>query len=552
MPDNGFFIAGTQTTADDVAAAMSDAEASKLKGRPANAKRLLDALQDIEFYKSVGSNDCYADIVESNIRRTLNVRQTAFREWLALKSMDINDGKIMSRSTLDSVIDTCAARAAKVEPREVFLRFAAHGKDAWIDIGDDTWRAIHVTPTGWDIKQSTAVPVRFQRSAGMMPLPMPARTTDPAQSLSQLLKVMHIGTDDLLLLAAALCMAMSGRGPLAVMVFDGPPGAAKTSAMRFSRMLVDPTAVPYGRKSDSSEDMMIRAENNAILCIDNLSSLDADLSDTLCGIATGQGQEARKLYSDKEMSSLFVRRLVMLTGVGGFITRGDLLDRSLILNVAAIEESERKKEEEVEQAFNLIHSEVLGALLEGVVRGLAGVPRPTQLPRMADFYHWCMGAAEAFAPASMLAAGAVIWSVSRPYEDAFRRKRSEAHKQFVSDDPVAAAVLSMFDATGLSVMPCVPTERAQVQLGTARVGTLDGTATFDTSARLIRWEGKAQALLNTLRQVVSGGMHVSGFPQTPRSMSVAVTHSMGSLLTMGVTVRKRTNTDGHTVLILTR
>jgi hypothetical protein len=89
------------------------------------------------------------------------------------------------------------------------------------------------------------------------------------------------------------------------------------------------------------------------------------------------------------------------------------MDRAMFLWVAFIPENERKKETDTEAAFDAMHLEVLGALLDGLSRGLAGVPRPA-----------AMGAALALAPPGGY----------------------EADRQFISDDLVADAML--FDVHG--------------------------------------------------------------------------------------------------------
>jgi hypothetical protein len=543
--DNGAGQGVEQDAANDTGqtgafgATESDAVKAR-RGRPPQAAVLLGAIRGTDLYKAIGSDDCYADVVENDVRRTLDIRQSAFREFLTLKSLGVNGGQAMSRPAIDTVIDTCAGRAASAEPRNVYLRFAPHGREAWIDLGDDTWSAIRVTPQGWVVVQSLDVPVRFRRTPGMLPLPIPTPVVDPRASLLKLKDVVHLDDDDLLMLATGLCMAMTGRGPIVILVFVGPPGAAKTSAMRLARRLIDPANALHTRKSDKVENFMVTALNNAILCVDNVSSINDDISDALCGIATGQGEESREFYRKKQLSSFYVRRPVMMTGVGGFVTRGDLMDRSMLLQVAAIDENERKEEVEIEAAFNAIHSEVLGALLDGACSGLAGAPRPAALPRMADYYHWCVGAALAFAAPG-------------EFENVYRRKMNDAYRQFISDDLVADAVVTLFDVARPSG---TGTTKAQIRMGSGSECTIEGRATFkfDCAGDLTLWQGKAEDLLNTLQLVKYGQESPPrmGWPVLARALSVRLDHCATALASCNIKVKKRPLSNGQTGIELSR
>jgi hypothetical protein len=96
------------------------------------------------------------------------------------------------------------------------------------------------------------------------------------------------------------------------------------------------------------------------------------------------------LYSDGDEIIFDAQRPVMLTGIEEVATRGDLLDRALIVTLPGIPEDKRRTEESLTRRYNARRPYILGALLDAVAAGLKNLPdvRLGRLPRMADFARW--------------------------------------------------------------------------------------------------------------------------------------------------------------------
>ena len=139
---------------------------------------------------------------------------------------------------------------------------------------------------------------------------------------------------------------------------------------------------------------MIGANNSWCLAYDNLSTIPAWLSDALCRLSTGGGFATRELYTDQDEVIFDSQRPVLLTSIEEVATRSDLLDRCLIIWLPAIPEDQRRREEEIGQAFEAVRPQILGALLDAVSGALRDLPNTqlTTLPRMADFAHWVTAA----------------------------------------------------------------------------------------------------------------------------------------------------------------
>jgi hypothetical protein len=87
---------------------------------------------------------------------------------------------------------------------------------------------------------------------------------------------------------------------------------------------------------------MIAAKNGWVISLDNLSHIPVWLSDALCRLATGGAFGTRQLYENTEEVLIEAKRPVILNGIEELTTRGDLLDRSLVLTLPAIPDDKRR------------------------------------------------------------------------------------------------------------------------------------------------------------------------------------------------------------------
>ena len=89
---------------------------------------------------------------------------------------------------------------------------------------------------------------------------------------------------------------------------------------------------------------MIAATNGHVVAFDNLSRLPGDLSDNLAVLATGGGFAVRQLYTNREEVIFQAQRPIILNGIGQVATRGDLLDRAVVVTMPPIPDELRKDE----------------------------------------------------------------------------------------------------------------------------------------------------------------------------------------------------------------
>src|SRR5262249_10867567 len=116
-------------------------------------------------------------------------------------------------------------------------------------------------------------------------------------------------------------------------------------------------------------------------------------------------------------------------GIEDTISRADLADRAVFLNLSPIAEEERRSEAELWREFEVKRPSIMGALLDAVATGLRHLPRLRleRLPRMADFALWAT------------ACESVIWPAGT-FMRAYETNRKATIADAVDADPVAACV----------------------------------------------------------------------------------------------------------------
>jgi hypothetical protein len=416
--------AGCRVTALDDAIAEESGEAG---GRgPTQADILIDLAQSAELFHTPDGTG-FADLDINGHRETWPIRAKGFRRWLARRFFEATGGAPSSEA-LQSALNVIEAKAHFDAPeRVVHVRIGGLDGRLYLDLGDETWRAVEIDATGWRVIDNP--PVRFRRAAGMQALPAPVA----GGSVEALRSFLNVRSDaDFVLVIAWALACLRNRGPYPVIVLSGEQGSAKSTFSAMLRALLDPNTAPLRALPREDRDLFIAASNGHVLAFDNVSGLPAWISDTLCRLATGGGFAVRQLYSDQDEVLFDAARPVMLNGIEDIVTRPDLADRALFLTLEPIPEERRRPEQALWAAFEAERPRILGALLDAVAKGLAILPqtRLDKLPRMADFALWATACETALWPAG------TFWS-------AYCGNRDEAVEGVIDADPIAAAVRAL-------------------------------------------------------------------------------------------------------------
>lgn len=368
------------------------------------------------------------------------------------------------------------------------LRVAEHDGNIYLDLCSPKWLAVKITPRGWELTDDP--PVRFRRSPGMLPLPLP----ESGGSIQDIFRFINVKSPaDRILVLAWLLAAYRPTGPYPILALHGSQGSAKTTTETILRRMIDPARANLSGVPRDERDVLISVRHSHLLGYDNFSGISDSLSDALCRVATGSGLATRKLYTDDTQTIFNGCRPILLNGITDLATRGDLLDRMIVLHLPKIEESERRDERAMLREFEIVQPRILGAMLDAVSAALrkADKIKFTKLPRMADFAIWAAAGAKAlgFDGLELVAA--------------YERNRLESN--FIALENAPAAV-EMFRWASIRGAP---------------------------------WEGTCRQLLAELNMSASDGVQRDAhWPKSARGLSAVMARSEPNLTAAGIQITK--------------
>jgi hypothetical protein len=155
-------------------------------------------------------------------------------------------------------------------------------------------------------------------------------------SIELLRQYVNLTESDFRLMIAWLTAAMRPVGPYPILVLNGDQNSGKSTLARILRLLNDPQACPVLALPGSTEDLMATTVNGWLLVYENITAIPGWFSDCVCQLAFGGGFARRKFYTNDERSVIYAQRPVVLVGIGDFVVRGDLRDRSVFLHLPPI------------------------------------------------------------------------------------------------------------------------------------------------------------------------------------------------------------------------
>lgn len=256
-----------------------------------------------------------------------------------------------------------------------------------VDLHDGTGRAAVIAPSGVSLELAPpSTKVCFARSSAMGALPEPDLSVEPGDVPGLLAGLLNMNDDSLRLAVGWLVAALIPDIAHPVLILRGEQGTAKSTAARIITRIVDPGPAPLRQPPKDVDAWTTSASSSWVVCLDNVSRLSHDVSDALCRAVTGDGLVKRSLFTNNDSFVITMRRAIIMTTIEAGAARGDLAERSLVLNLLPIGEK-RVGEREIEAAFLDAHPQLLGGLMRlcGLVLGKLPTVRLAHAPRMADF-----------------------------------------------------------------------------------------------------------------------------------------------------------------------
>ena len=319
--------------------------------KPRKNTALLEIAEDVELFHSTDKEAWVTFKIDSHYETSkLNEKDCKnFQIWLSHEYYKIHN-KLPKQSAISDLFKLFEMKALR-EGREYRLnvRIGRYRRKIYLDLCNDDWEIVKVSKKGWRIINAKDCPVKFRREAGMKALPRPKKGGD----LNDLRKILNLSDYPSFVLATAwLVGSLNTEGPFPLMLLTGEQGSTKSSFARFSRSLIDPSMAPLRSLPFKEHDMIISANNSAVLAYDNISYLKRHTADALCRIATGSGHAARKLYTDSGEVILSASRPIILNGIELHSHFHDLMARCISLDLPRIRKKKRKTEKQLWKRFN--------------------------------------------------------------------------------------------------------------------------------------------------------------------------------------------------------
>jgi hypothetical protein len=441
------------------------------------------------------SRTAFASVKVKDHYENFEINSGEFRDFLC-RAIYKATGEMPPDAVVNKVLRLLRAGALFDSPEyPVFHRIAEANGNVYLDLSDDLWRVVEVTPGGWWLAKDP--PVRFIRSSVSRALPVPERGGE----LDDLFELLNLSkrADEILFLAW-LIGALQTHASYPILMLTGSQGSAKSTAERIAAGLIDPAQPQTVSGYSSERDLLIDAQYSHVVAIDNISEIKDHFSDALCRLATGSGLRRRKLYSDSTLFALAAKNPLVLNGISQVAVRGDLLDRMITLRLAPIPENRRREEARVLGEFERKRPKLLGSLLDavsGALRRQSHV-KVGHLPRMADFAIWVIACERElrFADGEFLAA--------------YRANRADASATTLEFSAIGLPIIHLIDATGGAWQGSVK------DLLTALNAKAD-----DAEKRDPEWPKNPRALRSALNRIDvnldAAGYHVAWLKQDTRT-----------------------------------
>ena len=185
---------------------------------------LVALTDDLELFHTT-KDEAFAVIPHGAHKEVWSVRGPGFNKWLRREYWGATDGA-PSGSAVTDALGVIEARALFDGPEEdVFTRIAGRDGAIYLDLADQAWRAVRITPAGWEVVSDP--PARFRRAPGMLPLPEPVT----GGSIDALLSLLNVASDeDGLLLVATIIAMFAPDTPYPVLEITGEQGSARPQA----------------------------------------------------------------------------------------------------------------------------------------------------------------------------------------------------------------------------------------------------------------------------------------------------------------------------------
>lgn len=443
---------------------------------------LLRLTQDLDFF-SDDLGEAYVKIPLHNATKVTKVKSDYFKKWLTKIYYDETQ-KAVTAEGLNQAVNVLETKGIFSDntSHKLFQRVGKVDNKFYYDLCDGKGTVVEISENSCKIlNDSHGI---FSQKGVISEQIKPNFDVPSKEIIPLIMKSFNFKSRKdavLYLIYIITCFIPEIAHP--VLILHGQKGAAKSTTMRFTRMLVDPSKVPLVSMPSKIDDLAGTLAKTHMICFDNLATIKSDISDLLCMASTGGGYTKRKLYTDDEEVIYSFKRCICLNGISVVATQPDLLDRSLLIELERIPIGVYQTEASINAQFESVRPKIVGGCLSALAKAKV-IYSDTTVPglgRMADFMHW------GYVIAEVLGIGGD--NFLKIYADNQKKSILEA----IESHPVASAVKVFMTNQTIWV--------GSVQSLLTELNQIAQTNGIDTHHNL--WPGASNVLSTRLKEVKS-------------------------------------------------
>ncbi len=157
----------------------------------------------------------------------------------------------------------------------------------------------------------------------------------------------------------------AAAGPYPVLCLHGEQGSAKSTAARVLRELVDPNTAPLRSSPREPRDLDDRGKQRVGRLRWTICPTYPWFSDALCRLINGRGISTRDCTPTMEEVIFDSQAASHRHGIEEVVTRGDLVDRSLLVSLPTIPDELGDSREQILEVFNKRKPGLFGSDADG-------------------------------------------------------------------------------------------------------------------------------------------------------------------------------------------
>lgn len=360
---------------------------------------------------------------------------TAFASYISALSYDRTDGEVIldAKAVVKKLQRMLTYYRINYETVRPYVRIAGDLKSGYIeyDLQNDDQTTVKITPGGWVV---TPKQEKFLVNDYSLTQVEPVKTNQSPLTLFR--PFVNMKGDMYVLFVVALIHAFT-LGTHHAMLLLAEKGSGKSTLSKMLGRLVDPSLTNIAAIPNKADDLAVLLYNSSFCSLDNVSTINDEFSDLLCGAVTGTAIIKRKLYSNSELSILPLHNSLVINGIGVIPGKADLAERMLLFRLEKITSANRKQDCDIWEKFEKDLPILLGSIFSTLAKAMEEIQglNPGYQPRIAQAY------------TEMLAIAKALGISEAKFEQIYQD--NEKAKEEFRTVPVVKAVKEYMDATGL-------------------------------------------------------------------------------------------------------